>query len=68
MPFFYILPSVRAARDAPPPAAAWLADPLLISGANLRHERTTRGLTQEQVADIAGIEVSYYQSHRARHR
>lgn len=62
MPFFYILPSVRAARDAlpPAPAAAWLTDPLRIFGANLRHERTTRGLTQEQVADIAGIEASYY--------
>lgn len=60
MPFFYILPSVRAARDAPLADAAWLADPLLIFGANLRHERTTRGLTQEQVADIAGIEGSYY--------
>ncbi|HWI71325.1 MAG TPA: helix-turn-helix transcriptional regulator [Baekduia sp.] len=60
MPFFYILPSVRAARDAPLPAAAWLADPLLIFGANFRHERTTRGLTQEQVADIAEIDASYY--------
>jgi XRE family transcriptional regulator, regulator of sulfur utilization len=60
VPFFYILPSVRSARDAPVPATAWFADPLLIFGANLRHERTTRGLTQEQVADVARIEASYY--------
>lgn len=55
-----MLPSVRAARDAPVPVTAWLADPLIIFGANLRHERMTRGLTQEQVADVARIETSYY--------
>lgn len=34
--------------------------PLLAFGANLRHERTARGLTQEQVADRAEIDMSYY--------
>lgn len=37
-----------------------MGDPLPTFGANLRAERTARGLTQEKVAAAAGMNISYY--------
>src|SRR3954449_10520492 len=35
-------------------------DPLPTFGANLRAERRARGLTQEKVASVAEMDISYY--------